>query len=89
MSQVICPKCGENTLDRLANCPVCNAPLVEGQKRNQVRNQRIYYFGLVFVSGLVAATLSSIVGFPKLAMTFAVIAVLGLVALVLKMNATN
>jgi signal transduction histidine kinase len=29
MSQVICPKCGENTLDRLSNCPVCNEPLVE------------------------------------------------------------
>lgn len=89
MSQVICPKCGENTLDRLSNCPVCNEPLVEGQRRNQVRTQRLYYLGLVFVSGLVAATLSSLLGFPKLAIAFASIAVIGLVALVLKMNATN
>ena len=89
MSQVICPKCGENTLDRLSNCPICNEPLVEGQKRNQVRTQRLYYLGLVFVSGLVAATLSSIMGFPKLAIVFASIVVIGLVALVLKMNATN
>jgi len=89
MSQVICPKCGENTLDRLSNCPVCNEPLVEGLKRNEVRTQRVYYLGLVFVTGLVAATVSSLMGFPKLTLVFAVIGVLGLVALVLKMNATN
>ena len=89
MSQVICPKCGENTLDRLSNCPVCNEPLVEGQKRNEVRTKRVYYFGFVFVVGLVAATLSSIMGLPKLTMIFAAIGVLGLVALILKMNATN
>ena len=89
MSQVICPKCGENTLDRLSNCPVCNEPLVEGQKRNEVRTKRVYYFGFVFVAGLVAATLSSIMGLPKLTMVFAVIGVLGLVAFILKMNATN
>lgn len=89
MSQVICPKCGEKTLDRLSNCPVCNEPLVEGQRRNQVRNRRLYYFGLVFVAGLVAATVSSIMGLPKLTMIFAAIGIIGLVALVLKMNATN
>ncbi|MDH3808932.1 MAG: YgzB family protein [Desulfuromonadales bacterium] len=89
MPQVICPKCGENTLDRLSNCPVCNEPLVEGQKRNEVRTKRVYYLGFVFVGGLVAATLSSIMGFPKLTMVFAAIGVLGLVALILKMNATN
>ena len=89
MSQVICPKCWENTLDRMSNCPVCNEPLVEGQKRNEVRTKRVYYLGFVFVGGLVAATLSSIMGFPKLTMVFAVIGVLGLVALILKMNATN
>jgi hypothetical protein len=89
MSQVICPKCGENTLDRLVNCPICNEPLVEGQKRNQVRTQRLYYFGLVFLSGLLAATLNSIMGFPKLAVVFTSIVIISLVALVLKMNATN
>ncbi len=89
MSQVICPKCGENTLDRLSNCPVCNEPLVEGEKRNQVRNQRLYYLGLVFVTGLVAATVSSVMGFPKLTLVFAAIGIIGLVALILKMNATN
>lgn len=89
MSQIICPKCGENTLDRLSNCPVCNEPLVEGEKRNQVRNQRLYYLGLVFVTGLIAATVSSVMGFAKLTMVFAAIGIIGLVALILKMNATN
>ena len=89
MSQVICPKCGENTLDRLANCPICNEPLVEGQRKNQIRTQRLYYLGLVFVFGVIATTLSSIMGVPKLAMVFAAITVIGLVALLLKMNATN
>ena len=89
MSQVICPKCGENTLDRLSNCPVCNEPLVEGQRRNEVRTQRVYYLGLVFVAGLAAATVSSLMGFPKLTLVFAIIGVLGLIALILKMNATN
>lgn len=89
MSQVICPKCGENTLDRLSNCPVCNEPLPEGQKKIKVRTQRLYYLGLVFVSGMIAATLSSIMGLPKLAVLFASIGVIGLVALILKMNATN
>ena len=89
MSQVICPKCGENTLDRLSNCPVCNEPLVEGQKRNEVRTKRVYYLGLVFVAGLAAATVSSLMGFPMLTLVFAIIGVLGLGALILKMNATN
>lgn len=89
MSQVICPKCGENTLDRLANCPICNEPLAEGQQRNQVRTQRLYYLGLVVLSGLVAVILSSIGGFPKLAVVFSLIAIFSLIALVLKMNATN
>ena len=89
MSQIICPKCGENTLDRLSNCPVCNEPLVEGQERNRVRNQRLYYFGLLFVAGLVAATVSSIMGLPKLTLVFAAIGIIGLVTFVLKMNATN
>ena len=89
MSQLICPKRGENTLDRLSDCPVCNEPLVEGQKRNEVRTQRVYYLGLVFMAGLAAATVSSLMGFPKLTLFFAVIGVLGLVALILKMNATN
>lgn len=89
MPEVICPKCGENTIDRLSNCPVCNEPLVEGQKRNEVRTQRVYYFGLVFVAGLAAATVSSLMGHPKLTMVFAAIGVIGLVAFILKMNATN
>lgn len=89
MSQVICPKCGENTLDRLVNCPICNEPLIEGQKRNQVRTRRLYYFGLAFVSSLVAATVSSFMGLPKLAMVFAGLVVISLIALLLKMNATN
>jgi Flp pilus assembly protein TadB len=63
--------------------------LVEGQKRNEVRTKRVYFFGFVFVAGLVAATLSSIMGLPKLTMVFAVIGVLGLFAFILKMNATN
>lgn len=89
MSQVTCPKCGEKTIDRLSNCPVCNEPLVEGQRRNEVRTQRLYYLGLVFVAGLIAATVSSIMGFPKMTMIFAAIGVISLIALVLKMNATN
>lgn len=89
MSEVICPKCGEKTLDRLSNCPICNEPLVEGQKRNEVRTQRVYYFGLVFVAGLAAATVSSLMGMPKLTMIFAAIGIIGLVAFILKMNATN
>jgi hypothetical protein len=89
MSQIICPKCGENTLDRLSNCPVCNEPLAEGQKRNEVRTRRAYYFGFVFVGCLIASTLSSIMGFPKLTIVFAAVSVIGLIALILKMNATN
>ncbi len=89
MSQVICPKCGENTLDRLVNCPICNEPLVEGLKKNETRTRRLYYCGLVFVAGAIATILSSIMGIPKLAMLFAAITLVGLVALVLKMNATN
>lgn len=89
MPEVICPKCGEKTIDRLVNCPVCNEPLVAGERRNQLRTQRLYYLGLVFVSGLIGATISSILGFPKLAIVFAAVTVISLVALVLKMNATN
>jgi len=89
MPEVICPKCGEKTIDRLVNCPVCNEPLVAGERRNQLRAQRLYYLGLVFVSGLIGATISSILGFPKLAIVFAAVTVISLVALVLKMNATN
>lgn len=89
MALVLCPECGEETLDRLDTCPVCDKPLAEGLKRTRTRNNRLYFLGLAFVGGLAAATLCNMTGFTSLAIGFAVIGVVCMAALILKLNATN
>jgi len=89
MSQIICPKCGEKTIDRLTNCPVCNEPLAEGKEWYESRRRRLYYTGGLFVGGILLATIFNVIGMQKVAIVFAAIGVISLVALILKMNATN
>lgn len=89
MSLVYCPECGEETLDRLTNCPLCNEPLVESLNKHKTKTKRLYFLGLAFVGGLALATLCNIAGYTTLAITFAVVGILCMAGLLLKLNATN
>jgi len=89
VSLVYCPECGEETLDRLLNCPLCNEPLVEGLNKHRTKTNRLYFLGMAFVGGLVLATLCNIAGYPMLAIGFAVVGILSMAGLLLKLNATN
>ena len=35
MALVLCPECGEETLDRLTNCPLCDEPLAEEKQQTK------------------------------------------------------
>ena len=88
MALVFCPECGEETLDQLNNCPLCDKPL-EGLQRHKTRNKRLYLLGLAFLGGLVSATLCNMLGFTALAIGLATLGVLFLAAFIVKLNATR
>lgn len=88
MALVLCPQCGEETLDQLLNCPLCNYPLAESHKKRALLNGRLHFLGLAFVGGLAAATLCNMMGFTSLALVLTATALLCLAALVLKLNTT-
>ena len=89
MALVLCPSCGEESLDRLVNCPACNAPLPEGKARKESREKTLKLLGFTFVGGVIAATLLNIAGWAYLAILCGVTGLLGLVGFLLKLNATN
>lgn len=89
MALVFCPECGEETLDQLNNCPLCDEPLVKGLQGHTNRNRRLYFLGLAFLGGLVSATLCNMLGFTALAMGLATLGVLFLAAFIVKLNVTS
>ena len=89
MALVLCPSCGEESLDRLLNCPACNTPLSEGESRMARREKTLRILGITFVAGAALATLLNIAGFFHVAIAFGIVGLLGLVGFILKLNATN
>lgn len=68
MTLVLCPECGEETMDQLVSCPLCDEPLAENQKNTKAENTRLFLLGLAFIGGLGAATLCNMMGYTAWAM---------------------
>ena len=87
MALVVCPECGEETLDQLVSCPLCNEPLVENQKNPKNMHVRLCFFGLAFLGGLVAATLCNIMGYTNTAIGLAVVGLASMLVLIFNLQA--
>ena len=85
MALVLCPECGEETLDRLTNCPLCDKPLAEERKQTNEATKLLAY-GVLFLSGLTAATLCNTLGYTRTAIGLGLIGVIGMVVLILKLS---
>ncbi len=89
MALVLCPECGEETVDQMVNCPLCDEPLAESQKAEKMKNGRLFLFGLLFIGGLGAATVCNMFGYTALAMGLGMIGVICMVILTLNLFATR
>jgi hypothetical protein len=89
MALVLCPECGEETLDQLVNCPLCDEPLSERQEAEKPKNGRLFFYGLLFIGGLGAATVCNMFGYTALAMGLGMVAVISMVVLTLNLFATR
>ncbi len=87
MALVLCPECGEETLDRLVHCPLCNEPLAPAMLQTK-GHRSLATCGVLFLAGLVAATVCNSFGHPRLGLLCAVIGVGGLAALIVTLRRT-
>lgn len=89
MALVLCPECGEETLEQLVNCPLCHEQLIDEEKKDRETHRRLVLFGLAFVGGLTSATLANVMGYATLALGLGAAGLAGMAALVVKLNATG
>lgn len=89
MTLVLCPECGEETLDQLVSCPLCNEPLAANQKVDKTKNARLFIFGALFIGGLVTATLCNMMGYTVLAIGLGIVGVVSIAFLLLGLNADS
>lgn len=89
MTLVLCPECGEETLDRLVNCPLCDEQLDHKEANDKKKQSRLVFFGSAFVGGLIAATLCNMMGYTTLAIAFCVGGLIGMVALIVKLSSIS
>jgi hypothetical protein len=85
MALVLCPECGEETVDQLINCPLCDEPLTESQKVEKSKNARLFFFGLAFIGGLGAATLCNMLGYTGWAMGLGMVGLASMAILILNL----
>ena len=84
MALVLCPECGEETLDRLTNCPLCDKPLAEEQQTSETT--RLLIYAVLFLLGLTVATLCNTMGYTRTAISLAIVGIIGMVAMILKVG---
>jgi len=85
MALVLCPECGEETLDRLTNCPLCDKPLAE-ERQQTSEATRLLIYAVLFLLGLTAATLCNTMGYTRTAISLGLVGIIGMVAMILKVG---
>ena len=85
MALVLCPECGEETVDQLVSCPLCNEPLTENQANNKAKDSRLTFLGMSAIGGLTTATLSNMMGFTVGAIVLGTAGVVSLAVLTFNM----
>lgn len=85
MALILCPECGEETLDQLVSCPRCDVPLAAGKQSDKTKNARMFLFGLAFIGGLGAATLCNMLGYTGWAMGLGMVGIASMAILILNL----
>ena len=85
MALVFCPECGEETLDRLTNCPLCDEPLTEGRQPTS-ETTKLFIYGGLFLCGLTGATLCNTQGYTRTAISLSLLGILSIVVMILKLG---
>ena len=85
MALVLCPECGEETLDRLTNCPLCDEPLAMGQ-RQLSEASKLFVFGALSLCGLTGATLCNSLGYTRMAIALSMIGIVSIVVMIVKLG---
>ncbi len=85
MALVLCTECGEETLDQLTNCPLCNKPLAEERQQTSEATKLLIY-GALFLCSLAAATLCNTLGYTKMAIGFSIVGIASIVVVILKLG---
>ena len=85
MALVLCPECGEETLDRLTNCPLCDEPLAE-ERRQASETTKLFLYGALFLCSLSGATLCNTLGYTRTAISLSILGILSIVVMILKLG---
>jgi len=85
MALVLCPECGEETLDRLTNCPLCDKPLTE-ERQQPSEATKLLIYGVLFLCGLTAATLCNTLGYTRMAISLSIVGIASIVVMILKLG---
>jgi hypothetical protein len=85
MALVLCPECGEETLDRLTNCPLCDEPLAE-ERQPTNEATKLLVCGVLFLCGLAGATLCNTMGYTRTAITLSIIGIASIIVMILKLG---
>jgi uncharacterized protein (DUF983 family) len=87
MALVLCPECGEETLDQMVSCPVCDKPLAAEQNQDRAKNVRLMFFGAVFVGGVLSATFCNMIGYTGFSMGLGIVGIAGIILFLINLNA--
>jgi uncharacterized protein YbaR (Trm112 family) len=87
MALVLCPECGEETLDQMVSCPVCDKPLAAEQHRDRAKTARLGFFGAVFLGGVLSATFCNMAGYTGFSMGLAIAGIAGLILFLINLTA--
>jgi predicted nucleic acid-binding Zn ribbon protein len=84
MAMTLCPACGEETLDQLVSCPLCEEPLTKEQQK-EISNQQLLWHGIVTLAAMTLATAGNAMGLTKFAIAMGVIFLISLVVFFFKL----
>ena len=73
MAMILCSECGEETLDQLNNCPICDQPLAK-EKHPSSTGKYFFTYGGFALGGLALGTVCNMMGYTRVAMGLGVIA---------------
>ena len=85
MALVLCPECGEETVDRLTKCPLCDEPLAE-ERQPTSETTKLFIYGALFLCGLTGATLCNSLGYTRTAISLSILGILSILVMILKLG---
>lgn len=88
MAMTLCPACGEETLDQLVSCPLCEEPLTKEHKK-EISNNQLLVYGISVLAAMTLATAGNAFGFTRFAFAMGIISVICLVVFLYKLASSK